>query len=73
MPTADRFVTSSNLCEPTCADGRYRRELWRFSSSEGQFVLAESAACDAVAGDTERWRCDPADSPLATGEPIRSA
>lgn len=70
MPSAERFITSSNLCEPTCAAGRYQRELWRYSSAEGRFLLANSAICQAVGGG--EWTCDPPDSPLATGHPIGS-
>lgn len=71
MPTAQRFVTRSNLCEPSCADGRYRRERWRYSRSDRRFVLVEQAVCDGVA--PSRWRCDPADSTLATSEPMGGA
>jgi hypothetical protein len=62
-PTADRLVTSTNLCEPSCADGRYRRDFWRYSAAEGLFVVVETAVCDALA--TGRWRCDPPGSPVA--------
>ena len=70
-PAADRFVTSSNLCDPTCAQGRYRRELWRYSSLQRRFTLVNSAVCEGTAPG--QWRCDPADSPLATGQPIGSS
>ena len=69
-PTADRFVTSSNLCDPTCADGRYRRERWRYSPPEARFILVAEAICDAL-GDGE-WRCDPPDAGLTTGVPIHA-
>jgi hypothetical protein len=70
MPSAERFITSSNLCDPTCAAGRYERELWRYSSAQGRFVLTDSATCEAVARG--EWICDPPDSPLAAGQPIGS-
>lgn len=71
MPSAEGFVTSSNLCDPTCAAGRYKRELWRYSSAGGRFVLMDSAICEVVARGL--WLCDPANSPLAAGQPIGSA
>jgi len=69
-PRPDRFVTSSNLCEPTCAAGRYRRESWRYAKAEGMYLRVETAVCDAIS--EVEWHCDPAESTLATEVPIGS-
>jgi hypothetical protein len=69
-PKPDRFVTSTNLCEPTCAAGHYRRESWRYAAAEGMYLPVESAICDAIS--EVEWRCDPGPSTLATEEPIGS-
>jgi hypothetical protein len=67
-PSADRFVTSTNTCAPDCAQGRYLRELWRYSGTQKQFTVAERAMCQAI--DPTHWQCDPANPTLARGEPI---
>jgi hypothetical protein len=45
-PSVRTFVTSTNLCTPSCAAGHYRRDQWKYSSRDRRFLLASSAICD---------------------------
>jgi hypothetical protein len=67
-PTAGPFVTTKNLCDPSCAAGHVEREAWKYSPTNGRFERTDSAICDPLANG--RVRCDKPTSPLASVRPL---
>src|SRR5437879_2425817 len=64
VPTPGRFVTTHNLCDPSCAAGHVERDAWKYSSADGRFERVDSAVCDPVSNG--HLRCDKPNSPLAS-------